>query len=95
MADTLAIPVVTSSPAMIDRSAFAAMLSMGASTFDRHKAAGKIGPKPVRIGGCLRWNRAEVEVWLIHRNGDELFTVETWPAIWQQINRNYRTKYPS
>ncbi len=95
MANSPVVPAFPLPPTLIDRTAFAAMLSMGASTFDRHKAAGKVGPKPVRIGGCLRWHRAEVEAWLAHRNGDELYSVETWPAAWHQINRNNRTKHSS
>ena len=87
-----AIPV---SALMIDRSAFAAMLSMGNSTFDRNRAAGRIGPRPVRISGSLRWNRHETEMWIANRNGDELYDASTWPGIWQQIQRNNRSKQPS
>ena len=87
-----ALPV---SALMIDRSAFAAMLSMGDSTFDRNRAAGRIGPHPVRISGSLRWHRPEIEVWVANRNGDELYDAATWPGIWQQIQRNNRSKQPS
>lgn len=64
------------------------MLCIGKSTFDRLAAAGKIGPKPVRIGGALRWLRIEAEAWLNHRDGEELHNAQSWPGIWQQLNRN-------
>ena len=87
-----ALPV---SALLIDRSAFAAMLSMGDSTFDRNRAAGRIGPRPIRMSGSLRWERREAEMWIANRNGDELYDAATWPGIWQQIQRNNRSKQPS
>lgn len=77
---------VNAAPALIDRSAFAALLSMSESTFDRHRAAGRIGPKPVRIGGCLRWHRAEVEAWLAHRDGRGFLTAVAWAELWARLN---------
>ena len=87
-----ALPV---SALLIDRSAFAAMLSMGNSTFDRNRAAGRIGPRPIRMSGSLRWDRREAEMWIANRNGDELYDAATRPGIWQQIVRNNRSKQHS
>jgi len=79
----------TSPPAeLIDRDAFAATLSIGTSTFDKNRAAHKIGPKPVGVGGALRWNRAEVLLWIQHPDqGGELHDEKTWPAVWESIRR--------
>ena len=48
--------------ALLDRPALAALLDIGVSTLDRMKAAGQIGLPEVRVGGSVRWHRAEVEV---------------------------------
>jgi predicted DNA-binding transcriptional regulator AlpA len=75
-------PVAT----MIDREEFSALLKIGVATFDRLRAAGEVGPVPVKLGGSLRWHRGEVEVWLSRRDHrGELHDVKTWPAIWQTL----------
>ncbi len=41
----------------------AALCSVGVSTLYRLAAARKV-PRPVRIGGAVRWRRAELLAWL-------------------------------
>ncbi len=74
------------SPALIGLKDLARLMALGESTFERLKATPEIGPQPVRIGGSLRWERAEVNAWLRHRTqrGD-LYDAKTWPAVWKQI----------
>jgi len=73
---------------LLTRESFAALLDMGVSTFDRLRETGDIGPRPVRLGGGLRWHRDEVRTWLKHRDpAGELHDAKTWPTIWQAICR--------
>ncbi|QEL20404.1 helix-turn-helix transcriptional regulator [Limnoglobus roseus] len=73
-------------PALLDIGEFAALMAIGESTLERLKATPQIGPQPVRLGGSVRWNRAEVTAWLGRRNHrGELFDARTWPAVWKQI----------
>ena len=72
--------------ALLDRPALAALLDIGVSTLDRMKAAGQIGPPEVRVGGSVRWHRAEVEAWLAHRTpAGELRDGKAWPSVWPQL----------
>src|SRR5579871_1265029 len=73
---------------LIDRDELARRLSIGVSTLDRLRAAGKIGPRPIRIGGVIRFLLAEVTAWLStpDQNG-ELHDAATWVAVWQAIQR--------
>lgn len=76
----------TPSAVLVGRRGLAAMMSVGVSTGDKLRAAGLIGPAVIRVGGSVRWHRAEVEAWLAHRapNG-ELYDATTWPAIWERL----------
>lgn len=42
----------------------AALISLGISTFHRHRAAGKIGPSPIKLGKATRWDRVEFDKWI-------------------------------
>lgn len=69
-------------PELLDRRAMAALLGIGASTFDRLRASGKIGPQPIRLGASPRWHRPEVLAWLARRDpAGELYDAATWPAV--------------
>lgn len=75
-------------PELLDREAFAGLLGIGASTLDRHRETGDIGPQPVRLGGVLRWHRAEVLSWLGRRAAPgRLYDSTTWPAVWAELCR--------
>lgn len=78
---------------LLTRDTLAALLDVGVSTFDRMKAAGQIGPRPVQCAG-LKWHRDEVTAWLAHRDpSGELHDAKTWPTVWQQIQaRTNRAK---
>lgn len=76
---------------LLTRETLAALLDLGVSTFDRLREAGVIGPRPVRLGGGLRWHREEVLAWLRCRRADgELHTTETWPAAWDVQRRGVK-----
>jgi predicted DNA-binding transcriptional regulator AlpA len=78
---------------LLDRTALAAMLCIGTSTFDRLRAAGKIGPRPVRLGGAIRWHRGEVLAWLAHRDpAGGLCGAEAWPPVWDALRRRNPVK---
>lgn len=55
----------------------AALISLGVSTFQRHRAAGKIGPAPIKLGKATRWDRAEFEKWIDAGCPDQ----KAWKAI--------------
>jgi predicted DNA-binding transcriptional regulator AlpA len=68
---------------LIDRDEFARRASIGTSTLDRLRAAGLVGPRPVRVGGGVRFWLPEVVAWLSTAAADGgLHTAETWPAVW-------------
>ena len=80
--DTLAAPPSE----LIDRETLAAMLMLGVSTLDTQRAAGRIGPQPVRVGGSIRWQRDEVAAWLRTPTASgELHDAKTWPHVWQAM----------
>lgn len=67
---------------LLDREALARLLNLGVSTLDRLREAGEIGPRPIRLGGAVKWHREEVLLWLRHRDrAGELYDVKTWPAV--------------
>ncbi|MBY0459469.1 MAG: hypothetical protein K2V38_19275, partial [Gemmataceae bacterium] len=72
---------------LLTRETFAALLSVGVSTFDRLRETGAIGPQPIKLGG-LKWPREEAMIWLRQRapNGD-LYDAKTWPAVWAALRR--------
>lgn len=77
--------VARPSALLLTRETFAALLDVGVSTFDRMRAAGQIGPRPVQCAG-LRWHRDEVAAWLTHRDpSGDLHDAKSWPALWKQL----------
>jgi predicted DNA-binding transcriptional regulator AlpA len=50
-------------PLVVDARRLADMLSLALRTVRSMDAAGKL-PKPIRIGGSVRWPIAEIEDWL-------------------------------
>jgi len=53
----------TAQPATYDVRDIAALLSCSERTARRHADQGII-PRPMKLGGLLRWNRAEIDAWL-------------------------------
>ena len=49
---------------LLDARQAAQMLGVGESTFHRHRALGLIGPKPIKLGGSIRWDAVELERWI-------------------------------
>lgn len=78
--------------ALLTRETFAALLDIGPSTFDKLRAAGKIGPQPIHLAG-LKWHRDEALAWLRHRgHAGELHDAKTWPAVWDALRRRPAAK---
>ena len=50
-------------PALIGTRAVAALLGRSVRSIRRDHAAGRL-PRPVRLGGAVRWRRAEVLGWI-------------------------------
>jgi hypothetical protein len=65
------------------------LLDISMPTFDRMKASGRIGPRPIRLsGGCHRYDLREVLAWIDTRQPDgTLASVDVWPAIWEQVRK--------
>jgi predicted DNA-binding transcriptional regulator AlpA len=50
-------------PLLIPDAEAARLCGIGRATWHRLRAAGRIGPQPVRLGRAVRYRRAEVERW--------------------------------
>ncbi len=76
---------------LIGRDEFAARLTIGVSTLDRLRAAGKIGPRTIKCGGAVRFLLSEIVAWLSSPDrAGELHDAATWPAIWQAMEPKAR-----
>ena len=75
---------------LLDKEQVAALTALGESTVDRYRAAGLFGPADVRVGGALRWRRAEVLAWIAHPRPDgELMDRATWTPFWTERQRRH------
>jgi predicted DNA-binding transcriptional regulator AlpA len=66
-----------------------AALAVSKPTGHRLLAAGKIGPRPIRLTpACVRFDADEVNVWLATRKADgNLHDVRSWAAVWESIRK--------
>jgi excisionase family DNA binding protein len=48
---------------LLDAGTVARLLSLSRATVWRLRDAGKL-PEPVRIGGCVRWRRSDLDAWI-------------------------------
>lgn len=62
---------------LLDARQAAQMLGVGESTFHRHRALGLIGPKPIKLGGSIRWDAVHMGQWIDAGCPDS----KTWEAI--------------
>ena len=53
----------TARPLLISARELAALLGVSVSTIWVWHSSGRV-PLPVRVGGCTKWRRAEVEEWV-------------------------------
>jgi len=53
----------TESRLLLSAKDLAAELSVSLASVYNLRAAGKL-PLPVRVGGCVRWRRSDVELWI-------------------------------
>ena len=69
-----------------------AMLDVSKPTGHRLLAAGRIGPRPIRLtSACVRFDADEVDTWLRSRKPDgALHSAATWGAVWEAIKRRKR-----
>jgi predicted DNA-binding transcriptional regulator AlpA len=67
-----------------------AQLSVSKATGHRLIAAGKIGPKAIRLtSACVRYDADEIDAWLTTRKPDgDLHDAASWPMIWFQQKRS-------
>lgn len=78
---------------LLDKSELAVLAALGESTVDRLRSTGVFGPADVRVGGSLRWRRAEVLAWIAHPRPDgELMDRETWKAFWVEWQKRMGRK---
>lgn len=63
VADLPAVPEPADPPLAVDAKRLGAMLNLGLRTIRSHHACGKL-PAPVRLGGRVLWNVAEIKEWL-------------------------------
>lgn len=56
-------PSASSEPLLITAQEFADLMQLSVRTLWRLSSAGQI-PEPVRIGGAVRWRRADVTFWV-------------------------------
>lgn len=61
----------------------ARLAGISRSTWHRLRAAGKLGPLPIRLGRSLRWRQSEVSAWIDAGCPD----ARTWTAMTAQKRR--------
>jgi excisionase family DNA binding protein len=62
--DAVSTPTATDRQLLLDAAEVAQMLRIARSTFFTLVSAGRIGPRPVRLGRRCLYRRTEVEVWI-------------------------------
>lgn len=69
-----------------------ALLDVSKPTGHRLLAAGKVGPRPIRLTpACVRFDANEVDAWLSTKKPDgNLHDARTWSAVWEAIQRKKR-----
>lgn len=66
-------------PMLVDAAELARLLAVSVATLHRLRSAGKIGPRPLPVGGRVLWRRETVESWLVEsEHAGELLTIEQW-----------------
>ena len=66
---------------LLSRAEAAAALGVGLRTFDRLESAGKIGPRPVKLGGSIRYSARALDAWIASAVRSELPDREQWSLI--------------
>ena len=78
MTDTLTTPAAAPAAALLIPDTEAARLcGIARATWHRLRAAGKIGPQPIRLGRAVRYSRETVQRWAAAGCPDAL----TWAAM--------------
>lgn len=58
-------------PALMDLDEVARDLGIGVRTLQRLKQLGQV-PAPIKVGGQVRWRRADVEAWIAQKGGERM-----------------------
>lgn len=58
-------------PALMDVDEVARDLGIGVRTLQRLKQLGQV-PAPIKVGGQVRWRRADVEAWIAEKGGERM-----------------------
>ncbi|HLN30748.1 MAG TPA: helix-turn-helix domain-containing protein [Gemmataceae bacterium] len=72
-------------PLLVPDTEAARMLGISRAHLHRLRAAGKWGPRPIRLGRALRFDREELLAWVKSGAPD----ARTWQAIREQTNRRF------
>lgn len=61
-------------------------LNVSKPTGHRMASAGKIGPRPIRVGGLVKYLAEEVDAWLRNPRPDgSLHDAKAWSAVWAAL----------
>lgn len=75
---------------LVDADELAALLSVSAATICRMNSGGKV-PRPLRLGGAVRWHRQTVENWLRESQlAGRLLDRREWESLQQDADRGAR-----
>lgn len=65
-------------PLLVSRAEVARLLGISPRTFDRLERTGKIGPRPVKLGGSVGFNFDELTLWAASGELGKLPTRQEW-----------------
>lgn len=87
--DARAVELPTSPKRLIRLADLFALLDVSKPTGHRLIAAGKVGPRAIRLtSACVRYCAEEVDAWFSTRRPDgNLHDAKSWPAVWEAIQR--------
>jgi predicted DNA-binding transcriptional regulator AlpA len=83
MPDSHTAATVASEQLLIAAYEAARLCGIGRATWHRLRAAGRVGPQPVRLGRAVRYRRAEVVAWVEAACPD----ARTWAAMRGLLSR--------
>lgn len=69
-------------PLLVSASRLAELLGISPATLHRLRSAGKLGVRPLRVGGSVRWRLATVERYVAEsERAGRLLTLDEWDAL--------------
>lgn len=79
-------------PILVKRKDTAFVLQMSQRKLDRLRAAGKIGPREIKLGGGVFFSRAELERWVASAKNGSLPDRAEWMALNERKNSDQTRK---